>query len=179
MVVQLLQVRKILESWAAAEAARLATEEDLKNLEEVCRDLEHDFRDNELGVDADVRFHLSIYQAARNTVLCHIASTLLTLLHQAQRVTRQVMFEETINRERLLQQHGAIFDAIRERNPDRAGEAMRTHLDYAENYFISRWAGSAPARTVENEPGKETLSSGRLWTNGNEGPPERRPPERS
>jgi GntR family transcriptional repressor for pyruvate dehydrogenase complex len=179
MVVQLLQVRKILESWAAAEASRLATEDDLKNLEAVYRDLERDFRNNELGVDADVRFHLSIYQATRNTVLSHIASTLLSLLHQAQRVTRQVMFEETINRERLLQQHRAIFDAIRERNPDQAGEAMRTHLDYAENYFISRWAGSAPERTVEDETGETKLSSRLLWTDGDEEPPEQRHPESS
>ena len=101
MIVQLLQVRKILESWAAAEASRQATDEDLRALEAVYQDLERDFRNNELGVDADVRFHLSIYQATRNTVLSHVASTLLALLHQAQRITRQVMFEETVNKERL------------------------------------------------------------------------------
>lgn len=120
MIVQLLQVRKILESWAAAEASRQATDEDLRALEAVYQDLERDFRNNELGVDADVRFHLSIYQATRNTVLSHVASTLLALLHQAQRITRQVMFEETVNKERLLQQHLAILTAIRERNPEKA-----------------------------------------------------------
>jgi len=55
MIVQLLQVRKILESWAAAEASRQATDEDLRALEAVYQDLERDFRNNELGVDADVR----------------------------------------------------------------------------------------------------------------------------
>ena len=138
MVVQLLQVRKILESWAAAEACSRVTDDDLATLEAVYRELERDFQNDELGVDADVRFHLSIYQAAKNIVLSHIASTLLALLHQAQRITRQVMFEETVNRERLLQQHRAILTAIRERNPEQAREAMLNHLDYAENYFVSR-----------------------------------------
>ncbi len=138
MIVQLLQVRKILESWAAAEASRRATDEDLKALEAVYQDLVRDFQNNELGVDADVRFHLSIYQATGNTVLSHVASTLLALLHQAQRITRQVMFEETANRERLLQQHLAILTAIRERNPEKAREAVLSHLDYAESYFVSR-----------------------------------------
>ena len=138
MIVQLLQVRKILESWAAAEASRQATDEDLRALEAVYQDLERDFRNNELGVDADVRFHLSIYQATRNTVLSHVASTLLALLHQAQRITRQVMFEETVNKERLLRQHLAILTAIRERNPEKAREAVLSHLDYAENYFVTR-----------------------------------------
>jgi GntR family transcriptional regulator, transcriptional repressor for pyruvate dehydrogenase complex len=138
MVVQLLEVRKILESWAAAEASRLATEENIRTLETVYQDLESDFQNDELGVDADVRFHLSIYQATQNTVLSHIASTLLTLLHQTQRVTRQVMFTETVNKERLLQQHSEILSAIRERNPEKAREAILTHLDYAENYFVTR-----------------------------------------
>jgi GntR family transcriptional repressor for pyruvate dehydrogenase complex len=138
MVVQLLEVRKILESWAAAEASRLATEENIQTLETVYQDLDRDFRNDELGVDADVRFHLSIYQATQNTVLSHIASTLLALLHQTQRVTRQVMFTETVNKERLLQQHHAILSAIRERNPEKAREAILTHLDYAKNYFVTR-----------------------------------------
>jgi GntR family transcriptional repressor for pyruvate dehydrogenase complex len=138
MVVQLLEVRKILESWAAAEASRLATEENIRTLETVYQDLERDFQNDELGVDADVRFHLSIYRATQNTVLSHIASTLLALLHQTQRVTRQIMFTETVNKERLLQQHHAILSAIRERNPEKAREAILTHLDYAENYFVTR-----------------------------------------
>jgi len=138
MVVQLLEVRKILESWAAAEASRMATEENIQTLETVYQDLERDFRNDELGVDADVRFHLSIYRATQNTVLSHIASTLLALLHQTQRVTRQVMFTETVNKERLLQQHHAILSAIRERNPEKARDAIMTHLDYAENDFVTR-----------------------------------------
>jgi GntR family transcriptional repressor for pyruvate dehydrogenase complex len=138
MVVQLLEVRMILESWAAAEASRLATEENVRTLETVYRDLERDFQNDELGVEADVRFHLSIYHATQNTVLSHIASTLLALLHETQRVTRQIMFTETMNKERLLQQHGVILGAIRERNPDRAREAILIHLDYAKNYFVNR-----------------------------------------
>ncbi len=138
MTIQILQVRKILESWAAAEACSCATDEDLAILEGVYAELERDSQNGEIGVDADVRFHMSIYQATKNTVLSHIASTLLALLHQAQRITRQAMFEEKIHRELLLEQHRLILAAIRERKPEQASEAMRNHLDYAENYFVSR-----------------------------------------
>lgn len=138
MIIQLLQVRKILESWAAGEASLQATDDDLAELAAEYGELERDFRNGVLGVDADVRFHLSIYRATKNTVLSHIASTLLGLLHQAQRITRQAMFEEQMNRERLLEQHRAILEALRRRDPEQAREAMRNHLDYAENYFISR-----------------------------------------
>lgn len=138
MVVQLLAVRKILESWAAAEASRLATAENLEALASVYRELERDFQSDELGVDADVRFHLCIYRATQNTVLSHIASTLLGLLHRGQQVTREALFAETVNKERLLQQHAAILEAIRARDPERARDAILTHLDYAQNYFISR-----------------------------------------
>lgn len=75
--------------------------------------------------------------AKKNPCQDHIASTLLALLHQTRRVTRQVMFTETVNKERLLQQHHAILGAIRERNPEKARKAILTHLDYAENYFVT------------------------------------------
>jgi DNA-binding FadR family transcriptional regulator len=53
------------------------------------------------------------------------------------------MFTETVNKERLLKQHAAILAAIRGRNPQKATEAVLTHLDYAENIFVTRRSGDA------------------------------------
>ena len=136
MVIQLLEVRKILESWAASKASQLATDKEIEHLEEVYQELKKDFEMDQLGVDADARFHLAVYQAAQNTILSHIGSTLFDLLWQTQKVIRKTMFKEDINKQRLLEQHSAILQAIKERNPRKARAAILAHLDFAEKKII-------------------------------------------
>jgi len=136
MVVQFLEVRKILESWAAGQASQLITDKEIEQLEALYRELEKDVEKNELGVESDVRFHLTIYHATHNMVLSHIAFTLLSLYHKTQRVTREVMFEGTIHKQRLLQQHCTIFEMIRDRNPEKASQAILDHLNYAQDHFL-------------------------------------------
>ncbi len=141
MVLQLLEVRKILESWAASTASRLATDDDIQDLEAAYEALEEDFHKGELGVDADARFHLAVYQAARNTILSHIVSTLFDCLWQSQKVIRETMFKEEGNMKAMLKQHYQILQAIRERDPQKAGAAIVAHLEFAEKKIIELTAG--------------------------------------
>ena len=98
--------------------------------------MKKDFERDHLGVDADARFHLAVYQAAQNTILSHIGSTLFDLLWQTQKVIRKTMFKEDINKQRLLEQHSAILQAIKERNSRKARAAILNHLDFAEKKII-------------------------------------------
>lgn len=135
MVLQLIEIRKIFESWAAAKASRVATEEELEELEEIYREIERDFDRDALGVDADVKLHLAIYRATHNTVLSHMAFTLLELLHQAQVMTRRLMLADEANKTLLLKQHASIVEALRERNPRKARGAVLAHLRFAEKFL--------------------------------------------
>jgi GntR family transcriptional repressor for pyruvate dehydrogenase complex len=136
MVMQLLEVRKILESWAASKACQFATDKEIAHLEDLYQELREDFESDQLGADADAKFHLAVYQAAQNTILSHIGSTLFDLLWQTQKVIRETMFKEDINKQRLLEQHFAILQAIKERNPRKARAAILAHLDFAEKKII-------------------------------------------
>jgi len=136
MVIQLLEVRKILESWAVSKASLLATRSDIASLEKACLEMKADFDSNRLGVHADANFHLGIFQAAQNTILSHIAFTLFDLLWQSQKLIRETMFREDTNKRLLLEQHGAILTAIKEKDPQQASEAMVAHLDFAEKKII-------------------------------------------
>jgi GntR family transcriptional repressor for pyruvate dehydrogenase complex len=135
MIFQLIEIRKIFESWAAATASKVATEKELKELEEICRQIKNDFERDELGVDSDVKLHLAIYRATHNTVLTHLAFTLLELLRQAQTMTRKVMLADEKNKAMLLKQHASIVEAIKERNPSKARRAVLSHLNFAEKYL--------------------------------------------
>ncbi len=136
MVVQLLEVRKILESWAASRAAQRADKAHIMHLQEVFEELEKDFETDTLGVDADARFHLAIYEATGNTILCHIGFTIFDILWQSQKLTRETMFKEEENKRRLLEQHQAIFQAIKDGNPRKARSAILSHLNFAKKKIL-------------------------------------------
>jgi DNA-binding FadR family transcriptional regulator len=46
------------------------------------------------------------------------------------------MFKEDINKQHLLEQHFAILQAIKERNPRKARAAILAHLDFAKKKII-------------------------------------------
>jgi GntR family transcriptional repressor for pyruvate dehydrogenase complex len=142
MVIQLLEVRKILESWAAAKASQIATDNDIASLEKACHEMEEDFENNRLGVDADASFHLGIFQAAQNTILSHIGFTLFDLLWQSQKLIRETMYKEEENKCRMMEQHSAILEAIKERDPEKASQAIMAHLDFAEKKIIELTAST-------------------------------------
>jgi len=136
MVIQLLEVRKILESWAASKASQIATDQDMESLEKAFQEMKEDFETDRLGVNADFTFHLGIFQAAQNIILSHIGSTLFDLLWQSQKLTRETMYQEEENKRRLLEQHSAILEAIKARDPEKASQAIVAHLDFAEKKII-------------------------------------------
>ena len=136
MVLQLLEVRKILEAWAASKASQFATKKDIARLQELYRELEDDFNKDRLGVDADSRFHFTLYQAAGNTILSHIVCSLFDLLWQSQKVIRETMYNQDQNKEALLQQHRKILKAIMERNPKKARSAILEHLNFAAKKIL-------------------------------------------
>ena len=105
-------------------------------MEKAYHELKEDFESDRLGVNADARFHLEIFQAAQNTILSHIGFTLFDLLWESQKLIRETMFKEEENKQRLLEQHSAILEAIKERDPQKAGEAVLAHLDFAEKKII-------------------------------------------
>jgi GntR family transcriptional repressor for pyruvate dehydrogenase complex len=144
MVFQLIEIRKIFESWAASTASKVATEEEIRELEEIYTEIKNDFDGDKLGVDADVKLHLAIYRATHNTVLAHLAFTLLELLRQAQTVTRRVMLADEENKAALLKQHASIVEAIKERNPRRARGAVLSHLQFAEKYLKKHFPPKKP-----------------------------------
>src|SRR5690606_21540795 len=65
-LLELLEVRRLLESQAAALAAEFATPRDLEDLQRLLAELEHAYRQQQPDEGADARFHGRIAQAAGN-----------------------------------------------------------------------------------------------------------------
>lgn len=128
----LLEVRRLLEAHAAWLAALNADRDDL-------RALEQDLRRMELALDAatpvdqaDASFHLHVAAAAGNPLLERIMQGIFLVLDRLIRPGRQEMVSDYARQRAFVEQHGAILEGLRERDPERARQAMYVHLAMVE-----------------------------------------------
>ena len=114
-MVSFLEIRKLLESWTASQAAEKATEEDLMNMERALDEMRSAIAKGESIARGDLAFHLAISAAADNTVMLHIMDAFVTLMHSTQRLRALATNPQTTPE--LMRQHEEIYKAMRERNP--------------------------------------------------------------
>jgi GntR family transcriptional regulator, rspAB operon transcriptional repressor len=129
-------VRRVLEGAAAAWAARRATEEEIEQLRHLASlpqtvaadarrsrsDAPSEYRDAEA---ANVRFHLAIAAAARNTLAMELIDRCLAKVDRF--MSLGVHFGPF--QQGATEAHLAIVDAIARRDPDAARIRMEEHLD--------------------------------------------------
>ena len=123
-VVELLEVRELLEPQIASLAAQSATEDDIECMEEILEQMERNLNDGGTGVDENVEFHLALTKAVGNRVLFEVHQLLLKLSRDPVERFFQVPGRLT----RSLEGHREILDAIKERNPHKAQQAMLAHM---------------------------------------------------
>ena len=118
------ELRRIVEPRAARLAAERATESEIAELEEVFRQMQAAADDPEAYLEPDVRFHALILEACHNELLEHMASTM--------RAVFRGLFAKTGAMGSLGQTtslHGAIVEAIRERDGQAAERATLVLID--------------------------------------------------
>lgn len=75
-IIDLLDVRKILERGSVALAAKRRTDEDLKKMEQVLIQMENDLDSDTYGEEADWSFHFAIAKASRNKIVVSLMEEL-------------------------------------------------------------------------------------------------------
>jgi len=128
-IFDLIEVRKAIEVWSAFHAAQRVTEEDIKRLESIIKEMKKAFDEGRSWEKQDADFHLALAQTTHNTIQTHIMSTIYDLLRES--VARVFTDQEKIKR--LLHQHYRIFNAIKNHSPDKARERTLEHLNYVES----------------------------------------------
>lgn len=132
----LIDTRRVLEVYAVELVAQLATDEEVRELEELQKGIAAKIRDGVTSFDEDMVFHLKIAEFSKNPVLKSILTLLVSEVIQPFKD-----FEKSIGRERVLQrlleaveEHRAVIAAIRDRNPKGAAESMRMHFQRSNEY---------------------------------------------
>jgi len=124
-LIELLEVRKMIEPTAAALSAARRNEKQLAAMEAevIAQEKRPDDRQN--FVRHDYLFHKAILQAAGNQVLQDVARFLSPMLLRSRKLTGK----STPNPRIAIQQHRIILEAIRRRDPDIAEQARAAFTD--------------------------------------------------
>lgn len=133
-LVELLEVRRILESAATAQAAARI---DADQLAEAARHLAamSDTSEAEEFMTADMAFHATIARAAGNEALAAIIEQLSSRTFRA-RVRRG--YEDTHAFEQAREDHARIYHALKARDPEAARSAAAAHVRVVEEWLRSQ-----------------------------------------
>ncbi|MCS7171835.1 MAG: FadR family transcriptional regulator [Armatimonadetes bacterium] len=125
-LLELYELRRILEAEFAALAAQRRSSEHLRIMAEAIEQMRSGLVAGEPAryIEADLRFHLTVAQATRNRVAVYVMRAIRDPLHRA----LQSVYHIPGSPEASIDQHGEILAAVRARNPEAARERMREHL---------------------------------------------------
>ncbi|WP_435122714.1 FadR/GntR family transcriptional regulator [Amycolatopsis thermoflava] len=130
-----LDAREALETKLAELAAMRRTDEDLAALESALEFMASEIRDGGAGVEGDRRFHAAVTGAAHSALLAEFMEAIADQITES----RNESLRQPGRPPRSLDQHIRIADAIRDRNPKTAAEAMRDHLRTVAEVRLLTW----------------------------------------
>jgi GntR family transcriptional regulator, transcriptional repressor for pyruvate dehydrogenase complex len=137
-VLEFLEVRRVIEPAAPAMAAIRMPDDAVAALGRHLDRLGDDPSVEEL-VSNDIEFHRLIAEGSQNPVLCSLVES-LSVPTQRARVWRGLTQGDAIRR--TLDEHHAIFEGIRDRQPDVAAAAATGHIAGVEQWIRTALASA-------------------------------------
>ncbi|MGA7559976.1 MAG: FadR/GntR family transcriptional regulator [Terriglobales bacterium] len=123
-LVNLAELRLILEPEIAGLAARRIEEQLVSTMREAVAVMDRNLRDPDAYVEADLDFHLALAEAAGNPLILSLLNSTVGLLREQ----RSRIFNVDGGPERGQFHHKRILGAIEQHDPEAARDAMRAHL---------------------------------------------------
>lgn len=120
------EARLLIESESAALAAHNITEEGIARLGELIEQMQSG--DEAAANEADEQFHLTIAEASNNAVMLHTINSLWRMREEIQEVKATYEAVCVHDAQSRTEEHRAIFEALKARDPAGARKAMREHF---------------------------------------------------
>lgn len=127
-IVELYEVRRSIEQSSAREAAENRTDSDLEAIHKALFQFEKPDGARVFSWDDEIAFHLAVARSSHNFIRLH---TLKSIFDFAREFLEPVLHEFICSQDRMeivLQQHTAIYEAIKNQERDLARQLMREHL---------------------------------------------------
>jgi GntR family transcriptional regulator, transcriptional repressor for pyruvate dehydrogenase complex len=122
-MMDILEYRRIVEPENAALAALNADPDDLGNILSAIGEMDKIGRPALEFAIADMKFHLDIARATKNSLLFNVSNVIRDVL-----VSYYRKINELMGVDRALKYHSLIYDAIRDKDPERARRWMQEHI---------------------------------------------------
>lgn len=143
-----IQLRSVLESEAARQAAHNRTAEDIKNIQSALFESVNEVRklkagENNSFFEADVQFHKAIAQASHNRLFIECLDAIPNLMASHQFWS----LKYSSPRDEVVSFHTVIYESILDADGERAYDSMKTHLTRVGALLQERAArggGAAP-----------------------------------
>lgn len=126
----LVELRILLEGWAARRAAEKRDPRALQGMEEAVRSMEADAK-RKRTVEDDLAFHKALARGADSAVYDHIHAVFGDVMAEMVTLLRQSVYETADEAKRLTRQHRDILEAIKAGEGQRAQDLLRKHLSQA------------------------------------------------
>lgn len=130
LALELFDVRLMLEPEIASLACDYATEEEKKQLQQLCDEVEQVCKSGKNHIEKDIEFHTCIARCSKNRVVETLIPVINTAVMTFANLTHRTLMQETIDT------HRAITDAIIKGDSVGAKCAMIMHLTYNRQSLI-------------------------------------------
>jgi GntR family transcriptional repressor for pyruvate dehydrogenase complex len=131
-LLEVMEVRRLLEPAATGLAAQRITDEQLKELAETLQDMRDAASDPEQLMQADVAFHRTVIASTGNETLTSLLDGLSGRTVRA-RVWRGLVLGNVT--QATIDEHRSIYDALRARDPLLAQSAALLHVNTSEAWL--------------------------------------------
>lgn len=130
-----LEVRIALEELAVKDACENITEEQLAALRSANEEFRRVLQEGDLMTcgQADIKFHEIIYRATNNKRLLQMLSNIREQMYRY----RMEYLKDHSKHEALVREHEKICQALQEHDREKAGEAIRVHIENQKESIIS------------------------------------------
>ncbi|MCY4422429.1 MAG: FCD domain-containing protein [Acidimicrobiaceae bacterium] len=149
---EIFEIRRVLESAAAAMAASRITDEQLSEMEAHLKQMRSE-KDAERFVRLDIQFHDLIASATGNVSLRMLGASFSARTQRA-RLMRGQNLAGILSRSTI--EHDDIFRHIRNREPVLAAAAATSHIANVENWLRQEFAANSDGDTPDSHAGSVT-----------------------
>ncbi|MDR1507341.1 MAG: FadR family transcriptional regulator [Treponema sp.] len=123
----IIDVRRHLEVHMASLAAKNATKQQISQIYSTILNMQSEVEEGGIGIKGDNQFHLEIAKASQNRAFAVISELVGELMAESRKATLEIPGQPL----KSIEDHIAIFEAIRDGDENRAAAAMEGHLNKA------------------------------------------------
>lgn len=131
-LIDLFEMRRLVEPGIAALAAERATPADILRLKEILKEQEQQISHGASAVESDAAFHFAIGQATQNSALQRLVAAIVEILKPA----REQSLQTAGRAHKSLASHRDILQAIERHDADIARQAMQHHIEAVERNVL-------------------------------------------